>query len=49
VIDTADFKAPKQPAAGIDMVMVNGQPVWRDVAWTGELPGRLLRRDLGKL
>lgn len=49
VIDTADFKAPKQPAAGIDMVMVNGQPVWRDVAWTGELPGRLLRRDLGNL
>ncbi len=49
VIDTADFKAPKQPAAGIDMVVVNGQPVWRDVAWTGELPGRLLRRDLGKL
>ncbi len=48
VIDRADFETPKQPAAGIDMVMVNGQPVWRDVAWTGELPGRLLRRDLDR-
>jgi N-acyl-D-amino-acid deacylase len=48
VIDKADFETPKQPAAGIDMVMVNGQPVWRDVVWTGELPGRLLRRDLDK-
>ncbi|MFQ5546012.1 MAG: amidohydrolase family protein, partial [Acidiferrobacterales bacterium] len=46
VIDTADFKEPKRPAVGIDMVMVNGQPVWCDAAWTGELPGRLLRRDL---
>ncbi len=48
VIDTADFKAPKQPAAGIEMVIVNGEIVWCDVAWTGKLPGRLLHRDLNK-
>lgn len=46
IIDTADFKAPKRPAAGIEMVIVNGQPVWRDVTWTGERPGRLLRRQV---
>jgi N-acyl-D-amino-acid deacylase len=44
VIDKADFSEPKQPSAGIEFVLVNGQPVWRDVAWTGEKPGRLLRR-----
>jgi N-acyl-D-amino-acid deacylase len=44
VIDKADFSQPKQPSAGIDLVLVNGQPVWRDTAWTGERPGRLLRR-----
>lgn len=48
VIDMADFKAPKQPAAGIEIVIVNGQLVWRDRAWTGELPGRLLARDSEK-
>ncbi|MFQ6023113.1 MAG: amidohydrolase family protein [Acidiferrobacterales bacterium] len=45
VIDKADFDSPKQPAAGIDLVMVNGKPVWRDFAWTGERPGKLLRRQ----
>jgi N-acyl-D-amino-acid deacylase len=44
VIDKADFSQPKQPSAGIDLVLVNGQPVCRDTAWTGERPGRLLRR-----
>jgi N-acyl-D-amino-acid deacylase len=44
VIDKADFSQPKQPSAGIELVLVNGQPVWRDAAWTGERPGRLLRR-----
>ena len=44
IIDRADFSRPKQPSAGIELVLVNGQPVWRDTAWTGERPGRLLRR-----
>jgi N-acyl-D-amino-acid deacylase len=45
IIDSADFKAPKQTAAGIREVIVNGSPVWRGDAWTGERPGRILRRD----
>jgi N-acyl-D-amino-acid deacylase len=44
VIDKADFSKPKQPSAGIELVLVNGRPVWRDATWTGECPGRLLRR-----
>lgn len=44
VIDKADFSQPKQPSAGIELVLVNGQAVWRDAVWTGERPGRLLRR-----
>jgi N-acyl-D-amino-acid deacylase len=35
---------PKLPAAGIDLVLVNGAPVWRDGAATGNRPGRALRR-----
>jgi N-acyl-D-amino-acid deacylase len=45
VIDKADFKAPKQPSVGIELVMVGGRPIWRGGAWTGERPGRLLRRQ----
>ena len=45
VIDSADFTSPKQHAAGIREVIVNGNPVWRANAWTGERPGRILRRD----
>ncbi len=44
VIDQADFTHPRQPSIGIDLVLVNGRPVWHDTAWTGECPGRLLRR-----
>lgn len=44
VIDNADFKSPKQPAAGIREVIVNGNPAWRDMAWTGARSGRILRR-----
>ncbi len=44
VIDRADFNAPKQLSVGIELVMVNGRPVWQGEAWTGERPGRLLRR-----
>ena len=49
VIDRATFEAPTRPAAGIELVLVNGRPVWRDGAPTGERPGRALRRaDLDK-
>jgi N-acyl-D-amino-acid deacylase len=44
VVDLATFEAPLQAAAGIELVMVAGVPVWRDGAVTGERPGRVLRR-----
>jgi len=44
IVDTATFEQPIRPAAGIDLVMVNGQPVWRNGAATGATPGRVLRR-----
>ena len=45
IIDRASFAEPKQPAAGIALVLVNGQAVWRDGAATGARPGRALRRQ----
>jgi N-acyl-D-amino-acid deacylase len=45
VIDRASFAAPKTPAGGIELVMVNGEIVWRDGAPTGARPGRALRRQ----
>jgi N-acyl-D-amino-acid deacylase len=45
VIDTATFDEPMRPAAGIEMVLVNGAIVWRNGAPTGARPGRVLRRD----
>jgi N-acyl-D-amino-acid deacylase len=47
IIDSADFESPKQPAAGIREVIVNGHPVWRAKAWNGGRPGRILRRRSG--
>jgi N-acyl-D-amino-acid deacylase len=44
IIDRATFEQPKLPAAGIDLVLVNGTPVWRDGAETRNRPGRALRR-----
>jgi N-acyl-D-amino-acid deacylase len=44
IVDTATFEHPIRPAAGIDLVMVNGKPVWRGGAATGATPGRVLRR-----
>lgn len=43
VLDRATFEAPKTPAAGIDLVMVNGRAVWEAGAVTGNRPGRALR------
>jgi len=45
IADTATFDDPKQPAAGIDLVMVNGRAVWHEGAHTGARPGRALRRQ----
>ena len=44
VIDRASFEEPTRAAAGIELVLVNGTPVWRDGAATGARPGRVLRR-----
>ncbi len=50
VIDTATFEAPKTPATGIDLVLVNGRAVWRDGETTGARPGRAIRlRALAEL
>lgn len=45
VIDTASFTDPMQAASGIDLVIVNGRPVWRDGEVTGARPGRAIRRQ----
>lgn len=45
IIDRATFERPTTPAAGIHLVLVSGQAVWRDGAWTGARPGRALRRQ----
>ena len=45
VIDRATFDDPKRPAAGIELVMVNGRTVWQDGSHAGNRPGRALRRQ----
>jgi N-acyl-D-amino-acid deacylase len=48
IADRATFEVPTQPAAGIEMVMVNGRVIWQNGAATGARPGRALRlADLG--
>jgi N-acyl-D-amino-acid deacylase len=42
IIDTATFADPKQPAAGIHRVWVNGTPVWDGGKSTGARPGNVL-------
>ena len=44
VIDRADYQKPMQAAAGIDLVLVNGEAVWTGGAATGQRPGRVLKR-----
>lgn len=46
VIDRATWDRPTEPAAGIRLVVVNGQAVWRDGAPTGERPGRFIPRGV---
>jgi N-acyl-D-amino-acid deacylase len=45
VLDKATFEAPARPAAGIELVLVNGRIVWQDGAHSGARPGRPLRRQ----
>ena len=48
VADRSTWDEPTLPAAGIDLVMLNGRVTWRDGASTGARPGRVLRlQDLG--
>ncbi|UCG97174.1 MAG: D-aminoacylase [Burkholderiales bacterium] len=45
--DSATFARPKQPAAGIEAVYVNGVAVWRGGRATGARPGVVLKRAGG--
>jgi N-acyl-D-amino-acid deacylase len=45
VNDRATYEAPQQPAAGIELVLVNGRAVWAEGQPTGARPGRALRRN----
>jgi N-acyl-D-amino-acid deacylase len=44
VDEGATFERPIAAAKGIDTVIVNGTPVWREGKATGARPGRVLRR-----
>jgi N-acyl-D-amino-acid deacylase len=44
IAEGATFAAPIRAAQGIDTVLVNGEPVWRDGRPTGARPGRVLQR-----
>lgn len=43
VIDRATFEDPHQYSEGIDLVLVNGVPVWKEGIFAGNYPGRGLR------
>ena len=43
VKDTATFEDPAHYSEGMDLVVVNGQPVWEHEAFTGNLPGMVLK------
>jgi len=45
VTDRATYDDPVQPAAGIDIVLANGEAIWDGERSTGARPGRVLRRD----
>ncbi len=43
VNDKATFENPHQYSVGIEVVLVNGKPVWEEGKFTGNLPGKVLR------
>jgi len=45
VIDRSTFKEPQLLSAGIERVIVNGEPVWERDRVTGKLPGRVIRKN----
>jgi N-acyl-D-aspartate/D-glutamate deacylase len=45
VQDKATFENPHQYSIGISQTIVNGQIVWENGAWTGNLPGRAVRKN----
>jgi len=45
--DVASFKQPKQPATGVERVIVGGQLVWDQAVSVDNRPGRLLTRTAG--
>jgi N-acyl-D-amino-acid deacylase len=46
IIDAATFESPAVTALGIELVMVNGRPVWRNGGSTDARPGRVLQRSV---
>lgn len=44
VIDRATWTEPFRPAEGVDLVIVNGEPVLEGAVPTGKLPGKVLGR-----
>jgi N-acyl-D-amino-acid deacylase len=44
VTDAATFESPIRPAPGIEAVIVNGEPAWRDGRSTGARTGQVLTR-----
>lgn len=45
VVDTATYQEPTRAAIGIDLVLVNGTPVWRSGGICKVRPGRVLKRS----
>jgi N-acyl-D-amino-acid deacylase len=43
--ETGDFLNPRKPPAGIDLVVVNGTPVWDGTSHSFARPGEVLRRS----
>lgn len=48
VADAADFRQSSLPATGIESVIINGVPVWKDGASTGARPGQVLSRPASR-
>jgi N-acyl-D-amino-acid deacylase len=44
IAEGATFQRPIAPAPGVEAVLVNGAPVWRQGRPTGAQPGRVLSR-----
>ncbi|MGW1109234.1 N-acyl-D-amino-acid deacylase family protein [Streptomyces sp. NPDC002540] len=45
IVDTATYQEPTRAAIGIDLVLVNGTPVWRSGGTCKARPGRVLERS----